>query len=493
MLKTIAPAEMAQLEKCFMAETHVPGALLMDYAARGVCDALRRHVPQTARVLFLCGPGNNGGDGYAAARLWQSAGGKSEVLELKSDPTGDAGMNRTLCMLQRIPVYTAETWTGTSDCAAMVDALFGTGLSRAIDGIAADLIDMVNRSGLPVVAVDIPSGLSGLTGEVLGCAVKAEETVTFHRPKPGLYLRQGPDHTGRVTVQPILIPKDYGHTEGLRVMEAGDLTGILPRRSPVSHKGTYGRAVIFAGSMGMCGAAAFAAKACIKTGAGLTTLLCRESIAPILQTLVPEVTCTILPEKDGKLTDEAVSIAASAFAGADAVAAGCGLGQQADVLPVLACIQSLQCPAVWDADALNLLAKHPTKLMPHHVLTPHPGEAARMLGISAAAVTADPISAMEKLHQQYGGTVLLKGARSLMTDDTHHAINGCGTPALAKGGSGDILTGILCALLAMYRDIDSLTLTQAASLIHARAAISAAEKRGEHNVLPGDIIEEIRI
>lgn len=476
---TITPEEMKKLERNYMQENAVPGALLMEHAAQGVCGAIARRFPG-GRVLFLCGPGNNGGDGYAAARLWQAQGGQALVMETSAPATGDAAMNSRLAQQAGVTIVPAALPLPV--CDGIVDALFGTGLSRPVEGLAKALIQAANASGAPIVAVDIPSGLHGETGQIMGAAIEAVETVTFHRIKPGLVLRQGPNHAGKITVAPILIPKDDGMPRGLRCMEEEDVPQyVLPRRADC-HKGSFGRMVIFAGSLGMAGAAGFAAAAAVKTGAGLTTVLCDADVLPIVQTLAPGATCQPVEHAD----------IPGLLAKADAAVVGCGLGMREERRPLLEHFRQAACPVVWDADALNLLTGWSTALPANAVITPHPGEAARLLGWSVSRVTEEPLLALNALHDLCGCHVLLKGARSLMTDGCHQAVNLCGSPALAKGGSGDILAGMLGALLARPMPGTQLDLLQLAALLHGQAGCRAAQHLGENCTTPMDVIQAIR-
>ncbi len=511
-MMTITPAEMKELETRFMQETGMPGILLMEHAAMGVVAALARHVPRTARVLFLCGPGNNGGDGYAAARLWQMGGGESAIWEVSDRQKGDALLNRQWATYDdtAIPVYTANEDFDADAFDAYVDALFGTGLTRPIEGWAGHMIHRVYDatclpSTKPVIAVDIPSGLDGTTGEILGevgfGVIPATETVTFHRPKQGLFLREGPEVTGKVTVRPILIPEGGeidGDYDGLECLSAASLRGAFRRTSTV-HKGDLGRVVLFCGSRGMAGAAALCANAAMRTGAGLTTILCRESLLPILQALAPGATCTVLPERNGMLLPAAADIAWKALVQADAACIGCGLGQSNDVLPLLRRFTEAPCPVVWDADALNLLAAHDGifPLKESDVITPHLGEAARLLDGGTEDLALDPLGTLDRLHELCGCTVLLKGARTLITDGMDRFCNLYGTPAMAKGGSGDVLSGILVALLARHSPGDT-GMTPArkvayGALIHGLAGLRAEKIRGENGVMPTDLTEHIRL
>lgn len=475
---TITPEEMKKLERNYMQENAVPGALLMEHAAQGVCEALMRRIPG-GRVLFLCGPGNNGGDGYAAARLWKTRGGQALVMETSAPATGDAAMNRRLA--QQAGVMLTPAAVPLPECDAIVDALFGTGLARPVEGLAKELIHAANASGVPIVAVDIPSGLHGETGRVMGAAIEAAETVTFHRIKAGLVMRQGSAHAGKITVASILIPRDDGMPWGLHCMEEGDIPQYIPSRRADCHKGSFGRVVILAGSEGMAGAAAFATAAAVKTGAGLTTVLCDASVLPIVQTLAPGATCQLAKKAD----------IPALLARADAAVAGCGLGMREEVRPLLEHFRQASCPVIWDADALNLLAIGNTALPANAVITPHPGEAARLLGWHVSQVTEEPLLALDALHDLCGCHVLLKGARSLMTDGHHRAVNLCGSPALAKGGSGDILAGMLGALLARPLPATQLETIQLAALLHGQAGCRAADRFGENCTTPMDVIQAI--
>ena len=504
---TITPADMKALESRFMEENDVPGALLMEHAAMGVCDAIARYTDK-GTVVFLCGPGNNGGDGYAAARLWAARGGKAHIVEVTADVHGDARLNRNLAKMLQISFQNATEFEELPLCDVIVDALFGTGLSRAVDGYAGSLIHWANDRndfGTPIIAVDIPSGIDGTTGELLGEeAIRATETVTFHRIKQGLLLGDAPDYVGKITVQPIIIPEGHDpdlEYDGMEILDPADLDDALFRRPQICHKGDFGRVVLFCGSRGMAGAAALCANAAMRAGAGLTTILCRESLLPILQTLAPGAMCAVLPEKDGLLLPEAAEIAREALARADAACIGCGLGQSSDVMPILRLFAEAECPVVWDADALNLLAKTDgiLPLKEADIITPHPGEAARLLDCTPVEVTSDMLAALDRLHDLCGCTVLLKAARTLITDGMDTYCNLHTSPALAKGGSGDVLAGIITALLArrlpeMYAAwFDSVHAAAYGALIHGLAGIRAANKFGENCTLPTDIVDCIRL
>lgn len=467
MIRTISPKAMQAYEKKVMAETGLPGLLLMEHASRAVADRLDK----SRYTVFLCGPGNNGGDGFAAARLFYLAGGRCEVWRLPGELKGDALTNwqllRTLC--PEINTYElAEGFVLPAQAEQVVDALFGTGLDRALAGLPLQVVNAVNESQLPVTAVDIPSGLSGLTGRIMGAAVKAKETVTFHRPKDGLYLGQGPDYTGRVIIAPIYLPE--GEAEGYDLMEATDISHYLPPRKRDSHKGDYGRVLIRAGSPNMAGAAGICAQAALRTGAGLVSVCCDETTALTVHALAPCATCCGEDDRPQ----------------ADVLAAGPGLGKRGE--DFLKEMRDCDKPCVWDADALNWLAQQPCKRLPaNHFITPHPGEAARLLGCTPQQIEKDRPAALRALYELLGCTVILKGAVTLIQSHEGSAMNLSGTPAMAKGGSGDALTGILSALAC--RHLPPLRTAQLACLLHGLAGERATRQWGENAVTAMDLID----
>lgn len=523
MLRTITPGEMKKLEQHYMADTGVTGARLMELAAAAVARAVERQLRERpGPVWCLCGTGNNGGDGMAAIRIlcagnpgqaatvWVMAGelspearAQKERLEREAPgvslvtlPEGESVGEAPLPLLFPPP---------PADTACIIDGLFGTGLSREIRGQAAGLCRWMGEAydrGIPVVAVDIPSGLHGETGQIMGVAARATETVTFHRPKPGLYLGQGPDLAGRVTVAPLGIPPERDAVEGFWILEEGDLPALLGPRPKASHKGSFGRALVVAGSEGMAGAAAICALAALRTGAGLVTVACPKEIVPVVQTLCPCATCLPLPPGDPGLAGRLLAEAAQK---ADAVAIGPGLGTdgyaKALLEGLLAFLRQTDKPAVLDADGLNLLeigeeSKAPRPLLsPSQILTPHPGEAARLLGLSTAQVAADAPGAAAALEARFGASVILKGAASVLLSGGEKALNILGTPAMAKGGSGDALTGVLVALLAMRAQGafpgSRFALLQAATALHGLAGVAAARDWGERGMLAMDLCAQL--
>ena len=467
MLSIITPETMRATETAFMQRTGTPGLLLMERAAQAVCDALLEMTD--AGALFLCGPGNNGGDGYAAARLLAQAGRKACIWTLSNPEMlrGDAHANMLRCREMGIPVQRLFALDAPCppDCGVVVDALFGTGLARPLSGLYADAADWMNACGLPVLAVDMPSG----TKEKM---VRAARTVTFHRLKPCHLLYPGRSCSGLVTVADIGI--EGGQEADYEALEDRDIPLLLPPRAPDAHK---------AGSRGMAGAAALCATAALRGGAGLATVCCPDDVLPVVQCLAPCATCV----PHGSLE--------TALAGKRAIAAGPGLGTGAG--PLLERLLEAPVPQVWDADALNWLGAHPRALGDRFVLTPHPGEAARLLGVSVAEVTDDPPLAAQRLFERYGAVALVKGATTAVhaggtaPGTGRRALNLSGTPGMATGGSGDVLTGLIAALLA--QGLSPFDAARAGAFLHGRAGERAAAARGVRSMTAQDLLDMVRI
>lgn len=493
MLKTIAPAEMKRVENQVMECTPVTGEQLMQRAARHVADAVDRLIrSQKAYVLCICGTGNNGGDGMAAMRMLAQADpsfqGECWVLpgKLSADAVRELDrLRRTNVVIRMIEEKLPPV---PEKVGCVIDALFGTGLCRNLEGMALACVRLIKRLDTPVVAVDIPSGLNGLDGRVMGEAVRADHTITFHRPKPGLYLGQGLDYAGEITIADIGILPEMDDADGFLVLQKQDLSAFVPKRARVSHKGNYGRVLLWAGSRGMAGAAAIAATAALRTGAGLVTVACPDEVMDIVQVICPCATCIPLPDD----VEQAWQILQDALSRCDAVGAGCGLGKSPWAAELLKRLIKEDKPMVLDADALNLLAQEKITA-PGAFITPHPAEAARLLGCDTASIVADVPAAALRLGEMY--RTVLKGACSVLCADGKMAINPFGTPAMAKGGSGDALTGVMAALLAgraagTYA-MDDLSLMQTACALHGLAGEAAQQQYGQRGVLATDLCERL--
>ncbi len=492
---------MRDLDARAMQEGGVPGVVLMENAGRAVFQLLcERHGPVHGRVYHvLCGPGNNGGDGFVVARLLALAG-ACPTVTLAGEAARIAGDARVMYELM------LRTGLAPSPLPAprgpIVDALLGTGARGAPRGPAADAIAWANASGQPIISADVPSGLDSDTGATEGDAVRADATVTFAYPKLGLLVGRGPDLCGELVVDGIGYPwTDLQSATPYRWIRPDDIAPLLPPRGREAHKGQFGHVLIVGGSRGMSGAVCLAARAALRAGAGLVTIGVPECIQPTVAACVQEAMTLALPEYDGGLTEEAAAIAARRAAGCTAVCIGPGLGRNPGAGRfVFAMAKGCSRPLVVDADALNAVADAPDdwQARPDVVLTPHPGECGRLLGTSAALVQSDRLGAVRRLAARYRGAAILKGAGTLVADGTRSdggetpiAVNTTGNPGMATGGSGDALTGAIGAFLGM--GVPAYGAACAGVYVHGRAGDLAAARVGMDGVVAGDIVEGIAL
>lgn len=444
-----------------------PGFELMNRAAHAIWRALCRRWPAAGAVTVLAGRGNNAGDGYLVAALALRDGWRAQVLT-DGDPAqlqGDAAAARDEAQAAGVVI---RPW---SECAVfdgvLVDALLGTGLGGAVREPYAQAIRLINASGLPVVAVDIPSGLSADSGQVLGVAVRAELTVTLIGLKLGLFTGVAADWVGELVFDDLQASPQLVAAQAFSAQRLdGNRVPRLPPRPRNVHKGQLGHVLVVAGDHGMAGAGLLAAQSALRAGAGMVSLATRAEHLPAAQARVPEVMGAAVASANQLL---ALGTSASVWV------VGPGLGQGAWGRSLLSAAATRAAPQVWDADALNLLALGVVKLPQGGVITPHPGEAARLLGISSAEVQADRPAAALALARRYRTVCVLKGAGSLIADPEGQLLL-CdrGHPAMAGAGLGDVLAGLIGALLAQ-----GLSALEAASLgvwLHARVGERLAEQ-----------------
>lgn len=458
-----------------------PGFELMQRAAHAIWRALRREWPEAGAVTVLAGHGNNAGDGYLVAALAQRAGWQVRVLAVDEPRRlhGDAALAYDEARAAGVEVL---AWQAEFEPqGVLVDALLGTGLAGEVREPYGAAICWVNRSGCPVVAVDIPSGICADTGQVLGAAVKAQLTVTLIGLKLGLYVGPALDHVGRVVFDALqadaeIVAKQQSAARRL----AGDLLPRVPARQPTTHKGQLGHLLVVGGDQGTGGAALLSAQSALRSGAGMVSLATRAEHIGAAQTRLPEVMSL------------AVASANQLHALADKITVwvvGPGLGQGAWGRSLLSAAVAAGGAQVWDADALNLLAAGAARIAPGSVITPHPGEAARLLGISTAALQADRPAAARALAQRHEVICVLKGAGTLVADPAGRLLV-CdrGDPVMAGAGLGDVLAGLIGALIAQ-----GCSAWQAACLgvwVHAGAGESLAQKG--NGLAAGDLCDAIR-
>jgi hydroxyethylthiazole kinase-like uncharacterized protein yjeF len=472
------------LDRAAIEEQGIPGAELMERAGAAAYQLLRTRWPAARFIRVLCGGGNNGGDGYVVARLAHLDGLTVEVLAL-ADPgalRGDARAMADAYLAAGGSVRPFDALPRRTDL--IVDALLGTGLDRDVQGELARAIAAANEHLAPKLAIDIPSGLDADTGRVLGVAVRAHATISFIGLKQGLFTGEGPSCCGEVCFSALGVPAVVWSREVLsaRRIDWSKQSEFLTPRRRSAHKGDFGTVLVVGGAPGMAGAARLAGEAALRAGAGLVAVATHPTHAAFLGAGRPELMCHGVAEPAGldPLLDRA-----------DVIAIGPGLGQgdwgRALYQRVLAC----DLPLVVDADALTLLAAEP-RSSTRWVLTPHPGEAGRLLRCPTAEVQGDRFAAMRRLQAGFGGVVVLKGAGTLVYGASHRPPGVCsaGNPGMASGGMGDALTGIIAALIAQ-----GLGLEEAAAAgvsLHAAAGDAAAVQGGERGLLASDLIAAIR-
>ncbi|MCM2311908.1 MAG: NAD(P)H-hydrate dehydratase, partial [Steroidobacteraceae bacterium] len=420
-------------------------------------------------------------DGYVVARAARARGLRVHVVAL-GDPQQLAGDARQAYVDFIAGGGYCEPWSRAAlESDVIVDALYGTGLARTVTGEAAAMIEAANASGRPIVAVDIPSGLHADTGSVLGVAVRAALTVTFIGRKLGLYLGAGPDCVGHIVFDGLQVPKEAFAvaTPTARLLDESDVRAALPRRGRTAHKGDHGHVLVIGGGPGMPGAARLAGEAALRAGAGLVTLAVHPQNVGIVATR-PELMCVA--------TSSAADLA-PALARASVVAVGPGLGQSDWARELFQAAVASGKPLVVDADALNLLAASPFH-RDHWVLTPHPGEAARLLGTTSTSVQSDRLAAADTLQSRCGGTVVLKGAGSIVRGGLGTpGLCDRGNPGMAAGGMGDVLTGVIAGIAAQCGNLD--LAARAGVFVHAQAGDLAA-RRGERGLLASDVLDQVR-
>ncbi|MGN6226501.1 MAG: NAD(P)H-hydrate dehydratase [Dyella sp.] len=457
----------------------IPGFELMRRAAAAGLASLRRHWPQARRLAVWCGPGNNGGDGYLLGALAKEAGLQVELIALSGQATGDALQARTAFEFAGGRVHLFDPAAPWPDVDVYVDALYGSGLNRAPEAPVAGLIERINAGGKPVLALDVPSGLDADRGTCPGAAVRAKVTVCFIAAKRGLYTGVASDYVGELELDTLQLPTSLWQAQPAD----GELLRptSLPPRPRVAHKGDHGHLLVVGGDHGMGGAIRLCGEAALRAGAGLVSVATRDVHVVALNAGCPELMARGVdgPQSIGPLIERA-----------DVLAVGPGLGQGAWGHALWLTALDSDRPLVLDADGLNLLAREPRRFDRAAVLTPHPGEAARLLGVDIATVQADRFASARELAHRHGAVVVLKGAGSLVAHpDGRLAACPWGNPGMAVAGMGDVLTGVIAGLLAQ-----GATAWEAACLgvgLHARVGDAAAEA-GERGLLASDLFGPLR-
>lgn len=518
-MKVVTPQQMGGIDRLCIEEFGIPGVVLMENAALRVVEEIEKslEILPGKYIFVFAGKGNNGGDAFAVARHLFNKGAEVKVFLLaeKSAITGDARINLNILEKSGVDVKELANSPGTaaspdlkklslerlsselSLADIIVDGIFGTGLKGGVKGLAAEVIGLINKSRKPVISIDIPSGLNGESGKVEGICIKASKTVTFGLPKTGLLVHPGCEYTGELVIADIGIPARAVERFDIRTFLVDRLLvrGMLPKRVPDSNKGDYGRVLVISGSTGMTGAGCLAATAALRSGAGLVYLGVPSSLVHIYDSVVKETVA--LPFEDegkGYLSKKGIDGIISAMKGKDVIAVGPGLSVNDDVAAVvISIVENAEVPLVLDADALNVLSRQPATLKSIKagaVITPHPGEMARLAGISIGEVQDNRLEVARDFASRWGVTTVLKGARTVIaTPDGRLFINPTGNAGMATGGSGDVLTGVIASLTGQGLDVTEAAV--AGVYLHGLAGDRAAAQKGQHGLIAGDIAEEL--
>ncbi|MEN6560227.1 MAG: NAD(P)H-hydrate dehydratase [Acidobacteriota bacterium] len=504
-MKILTSAEMREIDRTAIEDIGIPGVVLMENAGLRIARAIRHRFPDIAceRVVIVAGKGNNGGDGFVAARHLANAGARPEILLLAAgdEVKGDAAVNLAVALKMGLPVTEvrdAAAWkkerTAVFHASVVVDAMFGTGLIKPLEGLFAAAAGDINRSKAFKVAVDIPSGLSSDTFETIGPCVAADLTVTLAAPKVAHIFPPAADRVGELVVAPIGLPSALLNKDELKLelVEEEAVAPFFARRKKDTHKGTYGHVLIFAGSLGKSGAAALAGRAALRTGAGLVTVATAARALPSLARGMAELMTEPLAETPaGTIDAAALSRALALLGGKSVVLVGPGLSTNpATAEFVLGLLPRIKAPCVIDADGLNIVSKAPEvldRMRGPVVLTPHPGEFSRLAGRTSEEVQRHRLELAPEFAARHKVTVVLKGYRTLVAaPDGRVFVNPTGNPGMATGGSGDVLGGMIAAQIGQKADLPGAAIS--AVYAHGLAGDIAADRLGERALIAGDII-----
>lgn len=507
-MKVLTAAQMQAVDRRTIDEIGIPGVVLMENAGRAVAGEILRRFSAAGspRALILAGKGNNGGDGYVVARHLLNSDWFVQTLVLaeRSAIKGDAAVH--LAALEncggQVDFAQDDHTLGSllasaGEFTVLIDALFGTGLAKPVDGCFLQAIEWLNRQSSAVVAVDVPSGIDASSGQVLGTAVKAGLTVSFAFAKVGQVSYPGAGLVGELVTVDIGIPRQVSCqvASGCTFIDAAEGRRLLPVRSPDGHKGTFGHLLVVAGSRGKCGAAVMTAESGLRGGTGLVTLACPLSVQPVIASRLTEVMTAPMVDFNGELSLQSLDGLLALVVGKQALAIGPGLGLGEEVSGLVRrLLQDTELPVVIDADGLNALCEH-THILERQrgrriVLTPHPGEMARLTGLSIADIQADRFNVARDFAMRHRVVLVLKGARTLTASpDGVVNVNSSGHAGLASGGMGDVLTGLIGSLLAQ-----GLAAQDAATLgvyLHGLAADRLLAPFGEAGLLATDVMHEL--
>jgi len=513
-MRAVSGKQMRKIEDSAMENIGIPTLLLMENAAIRLTEhclaylnalsAKQRTARIRPKVVILAGIGGNGGDGLALARhLYLNDVDVSIVIVGDiSSIQGDSYVNLNIVRNMGLTIHSIPSSENMINNISymiessnlVVDALFGAGLNRQVGGNYKNIVDAINNCSSYVISVDVPSGICADTGQVLGSAVKADLTVTFGFPKIGIMLYPGATYAGEIDIADISLPYLSANDPETSIYTDEEIPAIIPTRHPRSNKGTYGRVFAFVGSSGMPGAAVLSATAAYKTGAGYVYTCVIPPVAQVLQNNLKEAVTYIVPEYDGFYCKESFDAIADELKKSDVIMIGPGIGHKPHVSEfVFRLIETAESCLVIDADALNAISEDVNilkKLKAPCVITPHPGEMSRLTGLSISNILDNTIQTASDFSREFGVVTLLKDARTIVADPSgQNYINVSGSPALAKAGSGDVLTGMIASFVA--QGLDPFTAARLGAYVHGKAGESAGKELSNHGVLASDLLDHI--
>lgn len=505
---TVTPKQMAKIDKFTITEIGIPGIVLMENAALCVLREIEKDVNDIKEktICIFGGKGNNGGDAFAIARHLYNKGSKILVFILaeKSSVKGDAKTNLDILYKMGIEVIEIleirdldNAKKHINNCDLIVDGIFGTGIEGNIPYLISETINFVNETNIPVISVDIPSGISGKTGKILGACFKAYKTVTFAYAKTGLFIYPAVKYTGEIVVADIGIPESVLDKFDIKnhIIDEYMASDMIPKRYSDSNKGSYGKLLLLTGSTGMTGAGCLAGRAALRTGLGLLYLAVPASVVNIYDSnLIESITLPLEDGNLGYLTRECIEELKSYIDDMDVIALGPGLSTKGDVQDIVySIIENAKVPLVIDADGINVLSENIeilTKCKVPIVLTPHPGEMARLLNISVDEVQENRIDIACDFSKRWNVVLVLKGSKTIVaTPDGRVFINTTGNSGMATGGTGDVLAGIIASFIC--QGVEPYKSAILSVYFHGLCGDNIAKTRGEHGIIASDLIEEI--
>jgi len=499
-VELLTPAQMQEIDKRAIKEYLIPSMLLMEHAAYQIFSYIKDEYDGN-KVIIVCGPGNNGGDGLALARqlvIWTRCKVKVIMTGVSDSLTQDGQVYYIVCqnmgidIIQMVEDNKEEVLRQIHDADVIVDALFGTGLTRPIKGVYKEIIEWINESPGKVISIDIPSGIDGLTGQIQGVCVQANVTITFVRPKLGLYLYPAILYTGEVRVEKIGIPEKLIESTEVNFfsIEKEEMRKLLPLRPIRSNKGSFGKVLTIGGSLGMAGAITLTSMAAYKVGCGTVTTVVPRCIIEIMQQKLTEAMAIGLEDNNGYFSKNAAKQLKTILSNYHIVTIGPGIGRNKEILSLLIEVIESDKPCIIDADALYYLSevlellkvrKAPT------IITPHPGEMARLVGVNIEDILKDPLKYAVDFAKKFNTITVLKLEKTVIADTTGVIyINRYGNSGLAKGGSGDTLTGIITGLLAQR--MSAIDAAKLGVYLQTRAADLARDSMSEYSFLASDVI-----